>query len=86
MRMSKVGHVACIRSISNAHRVLVHKSKKRRLSGNAKDMGQNSIIHRPVLYLKLNYIGSSVLHRKEITSPLRAQLVNTIYRFVTMVY
>jgi hypothetical protein len=35
---------------------------------------------------QLNYIGLSVPHRKHITSPLRAQQVNTIYRFVTMVY
>jgi hypothetical protein len=27
-----------------------------------------------------------VPHRKNITSPLRAQQVNAIYRFVTMVY
>jgi hypothetical protein len=44
------------------------------------------IIHRPVLYLKLNSIGLSVPHRKHITSPLRAQQVNGIHRFVTMVY
>jgi hypothetical protein len=31
-------------------------------------------------------IGSSVPHRKPITSPLRAQQVNAIYRFVTMVH
>jgi hypothetical protein len=48
-------------------------------------------IHRPVYYLKLNStqlnpIGLSVPHRKHITSPLRAQQVNVIYRFVTMVY
>jgi hypothetical protein len=34
----------------------------------------------------LNSIGLSVPHRKHITSPLRAQEVNAIYRFVTMVY
>jgi hypothetical protein len=28
----------------------------------------------------------SLSHRKHITSPLRAQQVNAIYRFVTMVY
>jgi hypothetical protein len=33
-----------------------------------------------------NSIGLSVPHRKHITSPLRAQQVNAIYRFVTMVY
>jgi hypothetical protein len=44
------------------------------------------IIHRPVFYLKLNSMGLSVPHRKHITSPLRAQQVNAIYRFVTMVY
>jgi hypothetical protein len=44
------------------------------------------IIHRPVFYLKLNTIGLSVPHRKHLTSPLRAQQVNSIYRFVTMVY
>jgi hypothetical protein len=43
------------------------------------------IIHSPVFYLKLNSIGLSVLHRKDITSPLRAQKVNAIYRFVVMV-
>jgi hypothetical protein len=30
--------------------------------------------------IQLNPIGVSVLHRKHITSPLRAQQVNTIYR------
>jgi hypothetical protein len=45
------------------------------------------IIHRPVFYkIQLNSIGLSVPHRKHITSPLRVQQVNTIYRFVTMVY
>jgi hypothetical protein len=34
----------------------------------------------------LNSIGLSVPHSKHITSPLQAQQVNTIYRFVTMVY
>jgi hypothetical protein len=44
------------------------------------------IIYHPVFYLKLNAIGLSVSHRKHITSPLRAQHVNAICRFVTMVY
>jgi hypothetical protein len=44
------------------------------------------IIHRPIFYLKLNSIGFSVPHRKHITSPLRAQKVNAIYRFVMTVY
>jgi hypothetical protein len=44
------------------------------------------IIHRPVFYLILSPIGLSIPHRKHITSPLRAQQVNAIYRFVTMVY
>jgi hypothetical protein len=46
------------------------------------------IIHRIVSYLKLNFnsTGLSVPHRKHITSPLRAQQVNVICRFVTMVY
>jgi hypothetical protein len=35
---------------------------------------------------RLNSIGFSVPHRKHITSPLRAQQVNAIYRFVLMVY
>jgi hypothetical protein len=35
---------------------------------------------------QLNSIGLSVPHRKHITCPLRAQHVNAIYRFVTMVY
>jgi hypothetical protein len=34
----------------------------------------------------LNSIGLSVPHRKHITFPLRAQQVNAVYRFVTMVY
>jgi hypothetical protein len=44
------------------------------------------IIHRPIFYLKLNSTGLSVPNRKHITSPLRAQQVNVIYRFVTTVY
>jgi hypothetical protein len=44
------------------------------------------IIHRPVFYLKLKSMGLSVPHRKHITSPLRAQQVNVMYRFVTMAY
>jgi hypothetical protein len=40
------------------------------------------IIHRLVFHLKLNSIGLSAPHRKHITSPLRAQQVNAIYRFV----
>jgi hypothetical protein len=43
-------------------------------------------IHRPAFYLKLISLGLSVPHRKHITSPLRAQQVNAIYAFVTMVY
>jgi hypothetical protein len=35
---------------------------------------------------QLNSIGLSVPHRKHVTSPLRAQQVNAVYRFVTMVY
>jgi hypothetical protein len=35
---------------------------------------------------QLNSIGLSVSHRKHIKSLLRAQQVNAIYRFVTMVY
>jgi hypothetical protein len=35
---------------------------------------------------QLNSIGLSVIHKKHITSLLRAQQVNAIYRFVTMVY
>jgi hypothetical protein len=35
---------------------------------------------------QLNSIGLSVPHRKHIMSPLRAQQINVIYRFVTMVY
>jgi hypothetical protein len=31
-------------------------------------------------------MGLSVLHRKHIMSPLRAQQVNAIYKFVTMEY
>jgi hypothetical protein len=33
-----------------------------------------------------NSIGLSVPHRRHITSPLLAQQLNAIYRFVTMVY
>jgi hypothetical protein len=48
------------------------------------------IFHRTVFYVvfttQLNSIGLSVPHRKHITSSLRAQQVNAIYRFVTMVY
>jgi hypothetical protein len=44
------------------------------------------ITHCPVFYLKLNSISLSGIHRKHITSPLRARQVNAIYRFVTMVY
>jgi hypothetical protein len=40
-----------------------------------------------IFYLKLNStLGLSVPHSKHITSPLRAQQVNAICRFVTMVY
>jgi hypothetical protein len=35
---------------------------------------------------QFNSVGFSVPHRKHITSPLRAQQVNAVYRFVTMVY
>jgi hypothetical protein len=34
----------------------------------------------------LNSIGLSVTHSKDIRSPLRAQQVNAIHTFVTMVY
>jgi hypothetical protein len=44
------------------------------------------IIHCPVFYLHLNSIGLSVCQRKYIKSTPRAQQVNAIYRFVTMVY
>jgi hypothetical protein len=45
------------------------------------------IIYRPIFCLKLNStIGLSVPHKKHITTPLRAQQVNAIYRFVTTVY
>jgi hypothetical protein len=41
----------------------------------------------PLLFkTQLNTISLSLPHRKHITSPLRAQQVNAIYRFVTMVY
>jgi hypothetical protein len=35
---------------------------------------------------QLDSVGLSVRQRKHITSPLRAQQVNAIYRFVTMLY
>jgi hypothetical protein len=38
-----------------------------------------------LLKIQLNSIGLSVPHKKHNTSSLRAQQVNTIYRFVTMV-
>jgi hypothetical protein len=46
------------------------------------------IIHWPCVLFKtqLNSTGLSVPNRKHITSVLRAQQVNAIYRFVTMVY
>jgi hypothetical protein len=46
------------------------------------------IIHRPGFYLKIQFksIGLSVPHMKHIASPLLAQQVNAICRFVTMVY
>jgi hypothetical protein len=37
-------------------------------------------------YTILDIIHLSLLHRKHITSPLLAQQVNAICRFVTMVY
>jgi hypothetical protein len=40
------------------------------------------IIHRPAFYLKL----SLPLYLIRNTSPLRAQQVNAIYRFVTIIY
>jgi hypothetical protein len=43
------------------------------------------IIHRPVPYLK-HMMDNAVPHRKHVTSPLRAQQVNAIHRFLTMVY
>jgi hypothetical protein len=44
------------------------------------------IIHRPVDYLQLNSVRLSVPHWKHITSPLGAQQVNAICRFVTTVH
>jgi hypothetical protein len=44
------------------------------------------IIHRHIFHLKLNSIGLSVPHREDIKSSLRAQQVNAIYTFVTMIY
>jgi hypothetical protein len=38
------------------------------------------------IYLYIRSITLAVPHKKHITSPLRAQQVNAIYRFVTMVY
>jgi hypothetical protein len=35
--------------------------------------------------IQLNSVGLSVPHRKHITSPLRVQQANAVYRFVTMV-
>jgi hypothetical protein len=45
------------------------------------------VIHRLVPFFKtqLNSIGLSVSHMKHITSSLRVQQVNAMYRFVTMV-
>jgi hypothetical protein len=39
-----------------------------------------------VTITQLNSIGLSVPHREHFTSPLRAQQVNAIYRFVKMVH
>jgi hypothetical protein len=43
------------------------------------------IMHDAVFYLKHTRV-IFVPHRKHITSPLRAQQVNAIYRLVTTVY
>jgi hypothetical protein len=43
------------------------------------------VIHRLVFYLKHTTV-MFVPHRKHITSLLRAQQLNAIYRFVTTVY
>jgi hypothetical protein len=40
----------------------------------------------PLFKAQLKSVGLAVPHRKHITSPLRAQQVNVIYRFVMMVY
>jgi hypothetical protein len=42
------------------------------------------IIQRPVFYLKLSCKNLSVPHREHITSPLRVQQVNAIYRTETI--
>jgi hypothetical protein len=39
-----------------------------------------------LLKTQLNSIGLSVVHRKHIKPPLRAQQVNALYRFVMIVY
>jgi hypothetical protein len=44
------------------------------------------VIHRLLLKTQFNSIGLSVPHSKHTTSRLRAQKINAIYRFVTMVY
>jgi hypothetical protein len=43
-----------------------------------------TILHS--IHRQLDSIGLSIPHRKHITSPLRSQQFNAIYRFVTMVY
>jgi hypothetical protein len=43
-----------------------------------------TLLNSTQLYIYL--VALSVLYRKYITSPLRAQQVNDVYRFVTMVY
>jgi hypothetical protein len=42
----------------------------------------------PLIYnsTQLNSIGLSLPHRKHVTSPLRAQQVNAVFRFKVMIY
>jgi hypothetical protein len=60
----------------------------RRMQGNVEFGYQLSICSgtRNLFKTELDSIGLSVPHRKQVTSLLRAQQVNDIYRFMTMVY
>jgi hypothetical protein len=80
----------------NAYRLLVRKPEGKRWVHNIKveivSYLVNSLVsYQSFFYLKtlrhrIRSIGLAVPHRKHITSPLRAQQVNAIYRFMAMIY
>jgi hypothetical protein len=72
--MNVLKALASIISMCNLHVILLSKITPRYLT-----LFTNFKTH-------LNSTGLSVPHRKHITSPLLAQQVNAICRFVTMVY